>query len=186
MKRTIILIIGLVFAGFVGNIVYTLMNTKSHSPEAVANYDKDNVKISIKYCQPYKKGRVLFGDTNSGALEVYGAAWRTGANEATEISTNTDLKFENEILKAGIYSIYSIPGKHDWTLVFNSKTGYWGKSFFGSPFNTKFDIFSITVPRLKNAENIEQFTIDFVEKENKNALRLLWGDINVVVPFSVL
>lgn len=186
MKRTIILIIGLVFAGFVGNIVYTMVNTKSHSPEAVANYDKDNVKISVKYCQPSKKGRVLFGATGSEALVVYGKSWRTGANEATEISTSADLKFGDHILKAGNYSVYSIPGENDWTIVFNSKTDYWGKSFFSSPFDTALDVLSITVPRLKTSENIEQFTIDFVEKENINALRLLWGDISIEVPFTIL
>ncbi len=186
MKRTIILIIGLVFAGLVGNIVYTMITTKSHSPETVARYSKNNTTITVKYCQPYKKGRLLFGNPGSEALEFYGLPWRTGANEATEISTTQDLKFDNHILKAGNYSLYSIPNEKEWTIIFNTKTGYWGKSFFGSPFDTTKDVFRVTAPRLKNDENVEQFTINFVETENTLALQLLWGEVKVDVPFDIL
>jgi hypothetical protein len=56
------------------------------SPEATAEYKKDDTEISVFYCRPSKKGRVIFG-----GLEPYGKVWRTGANEATTFTTNKAL-----------------------------------------------------------------------------------------------
>jgi hypothetical protein len=61
-------------------------NTKKASPEATAEFKKDGTEISVFYCRPSKKGRVIFG-----GLEPYGKVWRTGANEATTFTTNKDL-----------------------------------------------------------------------------------------------
>jgi len=54
--------------------------TKSSSPEAIAQVDQNGLKITVDYCQPYKKGRKIFG-----GIVPYGKVWRTGANEATTI-----------------------------------------------------------------------------------------------------
>jgi hypothetical protein len=71
--------------------------------------------ITIVYSRPSVKGRVIFGD-----LVPYDKLWRTGANMATAITFSEDVKIEGQDLPAGTYSLFSIPGKTEWTFIFNS------------------------------------------------------------------
>src|SRR5271170_1267921 len=81
MKKTVV-ITGAFVLIFLGVISYLRYHTKSFSPQAVVNFEADGLKVHIVYCQPYKKGRVIFGPSPK-TLEPYGKVWRTGANEAT-------------------------------------------------------------------------------------------------------
>ena len=182
MKKRILLIIGIIVAFITGYVAYSLSTTERHSPPGEASYNSDGLVINVSYNRPFKKGRLLFGDPGSSALEVYGEPWRTGANEATEIQTNKDLVFPEGILKAGSYSIYTIPNEKNWTIAFNSKLNYWGASISGSPFDPALDVLRITVPRKKNDNTVEQFTIDFEDQEDRIKLLFLWDDIRVEVP----
>src|SRR5690606_37609349 len=78
----------------------------------------------VDYCQPAVKGRVIFGE-----LVPYGQVWRTGANEATVIEINRDVKVAGSDLKAGKYSLWTIPTPEKWTIIFNSETGQWGTMY---------------------------------------------------------
>lgn len=185
MKKRILLTVGIIIAIIVGYIVFTLSTTKNHSPEAMANYSKNGLTVNVKYCRPYKKGRLLFGEPGSTALEFYGQPWRTGANEATEIEFNQDIKFPEGKLAAGRYSLYSIPGDTEWILAFNSKLGYWGASLSGSPFESDLDVLRVKIPRKSNDKIVEQLTISFSDQEGDVKMLLLWDDIKVEVPMNV-
>jgi len=184
MKRKILLSLGVLMAIIISYVAYTVTTTKSHSPADVAKYNKNGLSIQVDYCRPYKKGRVLFGESGTTALEIYGEPWRTGANEATEINISSDILFPEGKLNAGNYSLYSIPGKEEWTIAFNSKVNYWGADLTGSPFDPSLDVLRVTVPRLKNDEVIEQFTIQFDDNDGEVKMILLWDDIKVKVPFN--
>jgi len=82
--KIILIVVVILAAGLFGFRKYT----KSHSPESVAAFDQNGLKISVKYCQPSVKGREIFGK-----LVPYGQVWRTGANEATEITFSKDIKW---------------------------------------------------------------------------------------------
>ena len=71
--------------------------------------------ITIVYSRPSVRERVIFGD-----LVPYDKLWRTGANMATTITFSEDVKIEGQDLKAGTYSFFTIPGKNQWTFIFNS------------------------------------------------------------------
>jgi hypothetical protein len=73
--------------------------------------------VAIQYGAPSVKGRVIWGD-----LVPYNEVWRTGANEATYLDLSSDVTVEGQALKAGRYSLFTIPkstGK--WTVIFNSE-----------------------------------------------------------------
>jgi hypothetical protein len=73
--------------------------------------------INVQYGSPAVKGRTIWGD-----LVPYSEVWRTGANEATFIETTQDLVVEGQPLKAGKYSLFTIPMESgDWTVIFNSE-----------------------------------------------------------------
>lgn len=184
MKRPILLILGVVVA-ILGYVFYSMFTTKKHSPPDVAKYNKNGLTVMVDYCRPFKKGRLLFGEPGSSALEFYGEPWRTGANEATEIEFNKDIIFPEGILKAGRYSVYTIPGENEWTFAFNSKLEYWGASLSGSPFEPDLDVLRVKVPTKSNSKEVEQFTIDFNDKEDEIKMVLLWDKIKVELPINI-
>jgi hypothetical protein len=154
--------------------------TKSHSPEEVATYSDGDLKIDVFYNRPFKKGREIFG-----ALVPFDTTWRTGANEATTFETNQDLKFEGKTLPKGKYTLWTIPRKESWTIIFNSKLVGWGVNFEGQANREpEHDALKIDVPVVTAPQVFEQFTISF-EKIGENAeMVLLWDTTIVAAPFS--
>jgi hypothetical protein len=95
--------------------------SKRPSPPAVASGTIDGVSIKIDYSQPSVKGRKIMG-----GLVPYGEVWRTGANEATTIEFDKNVKIEGKPLPAGKYTLFTIPGEQEWSIIFNKKLGQWG------------------------------------------------------------
>jgi Protein of unknown function (DUF2911) len=77
--------------------------------------------ITITYSRPGVKGRQIWG-----GLVPYDKVWRTGANEATTISFSDDVTINGQALPKGTYSLHTIPGKDEWTIVFNNVSNQWG------------------------------------------------------------
>ena len=90
---------------------------KPLSPKATA----ENDIAKITYGQPSKRDRVIFGD-----LVPYNQVWRTGANEATIITLKKDAMLGDKKVKAGTYTLFTIPGEQSWKVILNGKTGQWG------------------------------------------------------------
>lgn len=98
--------------------------TRRKSPIAIAKtfHQASNTYIKIVYGQPYKHGRTIFGK-----LVPYNEVWRTGANEATELTTTKDIQLGGEKLEAGTYTLFSIPKENGpWKVILNNKLGQWG------------------------------------------------------------
>ena len=55
-----------------------------------------------------------------------GHVWRAGANEATKFTVSDDVLINGQKLAAGAYSLHIIPGKDDWTVIFNKTADQWG------------------------------------------------------------
>ena len=152
-------------------------NTKKASPEATVTYKKDGTDVSVFYCQPARKGREIFGK-----LVPFGEVWRTGANEATTFTTNKDLSIGGKTLPAGKYTLWTIPEKDQWTVIFNSKQYDWGVSFGAKASReAEADVLQIKVPVTTLASVQERFNISF--DESTPAMVLAWDLTKVVVPF---
>lgn len=87
------------------------------SPKVVA--ESENTVVT--YGQPSKKDREIFGK-----LVPYGQVWRTGANEATTVQFKKDVVFGGKKVKAGTYSLFTIPTEGEWTIILNTELGQWG------------------------------------------------------------
>jgi hypothetical protein len=170
---------------FVGTYVaYLMMTTKNHSPAAVEEFTSGDLTIQVKYSQPYKKGRLIFGNESEDALVPYGKKWRTGANEATEISFSADVKMGAEVLKGGRYSLYTIPGAENWTIVFNSKLEYWGAKIGGDPFEEEFDVVRVPASVTEVDTDVEQFTISFTPSDSGVNMNFYWDKARVTLPIE--
>jgi hypothetical protein len=141
------------------------------SPLSIATARFKDSYLKITYSQPHKQHRELFG-----ALVPYGQVWRTGANEATEITLTKDILVEGQKLKAGTYSIFTIPNQTTWTIIFNNDLGLWGSYNY----NQKTDALRFDVPSEVLIQTVyEPFTILIDQKTDKATLSLLWDKTKV-------
>ncbi|MBK8341337.1 MAG: DUF2911 domain-containing protein [Flavobacteriales bacterium] len=155
LKRVLIGILVLVVVAFAGFKVMQA-TTKKHSPEDTVSYSTDDLQLSVKYCRPFKKAREIFG-----GLVPYGEVWRTGANEPTTFTTSKTLKIQGQPLEPGTYTLWTIPGPTEWTVIWNSKMYPWGITMDQKASREEaYDVVKAVVPAQRN-EQVEQFTIRF-------------------------
>lgn len=130
-------------------------------------------KVTISYSRPNTKGRAVFG-----ALEPFDAVWRTGANNATVISFSDDVKIEGQDLAAGEYALFTIPGKTEWTIIFNKGSKQWG----AYEYKKEDDVLRVKVKPVALKDKVETFTIQLANVYPTAAqLQLLWDKTAVNV-----
>jgi hypothetical protein len=130
--------------------------------------------VAISYCRPGVKGRVIWG-----GLVPYDKIWRTGANEATTISFSTDVKVDGQSLAAGTYSLHTIPGKEEWTVIFNKKAEQWGSY----EYDASQDAIRIKIKPQEGAHQ-ELMTFSFPDVQPSSAVvELSWEKVRI--PFKV-
>jgi hypothetical protein len=149
------------------------------SPLAVVTAHYKNTYLKITYSQPQKNSREIFGN-----LVPYDLVWRTGANEATEITVTNDILVNGSLLKAGTYSLFTIPGKEKWTIIFNSDLGLWG----AYNYNPKMDVLRFDISVKSTPENAvyESFILRIDQKTDTAELFLLWDDIQISFPIQFI
>ncbi len=147
----------------------------SASPAASFEQEVGSGKIKITYSRPLVRGRKIFGE-----LVPFDKLWRTGASDCTVITTSEDISFGNNVLKAGSYSIFSIPSINDWTIIVNSDTTLHGETGY----DEKKDIMRFKVPLEKSPNFYETFTIDLNDINSKGEafLKILWENTMVKIP----
>lgn len=178
LKWALILVGGLFVLGFVGLRIMK-HQTKKASPEATVNYNKDGLQLDVFYNRPYKKGRAIFG-----GLVPYGEVWRTGANEATTFTTNQELTIGGQKLPAAQYTLWTIPGETEWTVIFNKKMYGWGVDFNRKASrDPAADALQVKVPVAPTASEVEQFTISFEDTTVPN-LVMEWDHTRIAVPLK--
>lgn len=165
MKQAVVILSLALFA-------VTTVFAQKPSPKMTA----EGKNISVVYGQPSKKGRVIFGAEGSGSLEAYGKVWRTGANEATEITFKKDATFGGKAIKAGTYTLFSVPGEKEWKIILNSELKQWGA--YGYDKIKDKNVLEVTVPTKKFKESAEQLT--FTVKDN--AVTMQWDMMGFEVP----
>ncbi len=141
--------------------------SKRPSPPAkVSETTSNGLTITIDYSQPSVKGRTIGKD-----IAPLGKVWRTGANEATIFEIDKDAKVEGKPLKAGKYSLYSIPGQDEITIIFNKSWNQWG-----TVYKEVEDALRVKVKPSKSPAFTEQLTFT-IDKSGK--VLFMWGDWQV-------
>lgn len=130
----------------------------------------------IIYSRPHTKGRLIFG-TDEKALCQYGAEWRLGANEATEIEFYKPVNIGGHNVKPGSYILYCIPQKDSWTIVLNSNLNTWGLHMDASK-----DLFRIQIPVMEQSPAIDDFTIVFQKSADGASMIMAWDNVKAILP----
>jgi hypothetical protein len=146
------------------------------SPKATLTQRVGLTDVTLSYSRPSVKGRAIWGD-----LVPYDKPWRTGANAATTITLSDDVTVQGQKLAAGTYSIVTIPGKDEWTVVFNGDTKLW--------WETEYDAAKDALRVKAKPEAIpmlETFRIDFPSVSATGAvLAIEWEKVRVPVTVGV-
>ena len=171
MRRASILILVLAIAG---SALGQQIRTPRVSPQASLTQTVGLTDITIKYNRPGVKGRSIWG-----GLVPYDKVWRTGANEATTITFSDDVTIEGQALPKGTYSLHTIPGRDQWTVIFNSVADQWGSYSY----DAAKDVVRVQV-KPERAEFREWMGFEIEDMTTDTAkIALRWE--NVAVPFTV-
>lgn len=142
------------------------------SPPATANVTLKGQQISISYSRPSMRGRKIMG-----GLVPYGQVWRTGANEATTLTTPVELNIGGTNVPAGKYTLWTLPTESEWKLIINKQTGQWGTEYDQSQ-----DLARVNMQKTMLSQPVEQFTISWDKKSDDSAnLVLEWEKTRVSV-----
>ena len=146
------------------------------SPKATLTQAFGLGEITIEYSRPGMKDREIFG-----GLVPYDKIWRTGANKATYLKFTDDVKINGKDIPAGEYSLYTIPGKDEWTMIINKETELWGTS----KYDAAKDQARITVKPQSMDFTVETFTIDINDMRSTTAtINLVWENTMVTMNVS--
>jgi hypothetical protein len=149
----------------------TILNDSLSSPRKEMRATLDGVEVKVLYGSPSVKGRSIWGE-----LVPYGEVWRTGANEATTITFDQDVMIAGKALPAGVYGLFTLPGKESWTLIFNGQPEQWG----AYEYKEAEDVLRVEVTPTVGVAMSE--TLEFAVEGDD--LVLLWEKVMVPVPIS--
>ena len=171
------------------------------SPKASVMQSIGVTDITIAYSRPAMKGRPIFAAAPASMEErakgeatldnqnerkpgepivPFNHVWRAGANDATTFQVTDDVLINGQPLKAGIYSLHAVPGKDEWTIIFNSDAGQWG-SF---TYDAKKDALRVKAKPQPVSDNQEWLIYTFEPaSENSATVNIRWEKTRV--PFTV-
>ena len=145
------------------------------SPPADTSQTVDGKTVSIHYNAPSKRGRQIFG-----GLVPYDKVWRTGANEATLLKTEVNLKIGSANAPAGSYTLWTLPSTGTWKLIINKQTGQWGTKYDESQDLARVDMQKQT---LSSPQEVMSITLDPF-KNKHSTLHVKWDTTEASVPVT--
>lgn len=138
------------------------------------SYKESNKTVKVIYSRPQLKGRTV------EKLAPKGKVWRTGANEAVEITFYKDVNFGGKDVKAGKYTLFTIPGDSEWTVILSSAENVWGSYFY----KEAEDVARVAGKVSSSEEVIEAFSIAFDGEEGAINMYFGFGNVVVTVPIK--
>ncbi|HET7273769.1 MAG TPA: DUF2911 domain-containing protein [Longimicrobiaceae bacterium] len=136
-------------------------------------------EAKLCYGRPSSRGRTMIG----GELVPYGQLWRTGANEPTIIHLPFAATIAGIAVEPGSYSLYTIPGEEEWTVIVNRSISQWGHESEYTPEVEAQEVGRATVPSESIDSPVETFTITAdPSAAQATELVLEWENTRVRIP----
>ena len=175
MKRIFTFVLFLSF-----NMIMAQLEIPAASPKSKLFQMVGLTEISVEYSRPSVKNRNIFG-----SLVPYDKIWRTGADESTKISFSDDVLINSATLKAGTYSLYTIPNTNYWDIIFYAETNVWGvpRNWDENKVVLKTRVDSYNLPESIKAETL-QISFDFLSNDAA-VMAILWDNTYVPVRINV-
>jgi hypothetical protein len=143
------------------------------SPFGTVSQRIDSTTMTMEYYRPSARGRAIFG-----RLVRWGEMWTPGANWATTLEVNRDVRIEGQLLPGGKYSVWVIPGPDSWIVTLSRAARR-----FHTQRAVQEEQLRVTV-RPDSGPHVEVLTFSFPEVTREGAtLQLAWA--NTVVPIRL-
>ncbi|MBK7871864.1 MAG: DUF2911 domain-containing protein [Saprospiraceae bacterium] len=154
------------------------IRTPAPSPGSKLTQSVGLTEVTVDYSRPSMKGRTIFA---ADGLQPYGVTWRTGANLANKFTFSTDVNINGKDLKAGAYTMTSVPGANEWKINL-----YKYESTNSDAYAEKTADASFMIKPMKLNDMVETFTIDISNITNASAtIDLSWEKTKISIPVSV-
>lgn len=178
MSRTVSFTLALVFLLVpVAPAAAAQGDKKPLSPPATAEGVIGSNRILVHYSAPSMRGRKIMG-----GLVPFDKVWRTGANAATTLITQQDVRIGDLLVPKGTYTLYTIPTATAWTLIVNEQTGQWGTQYDQAQ-----DLGRIPMTVRAIDEPVELFVISIEPRgARKGVLKLTWETTEASVPITLV
>ena len=176
MKPTLLILPALLLA-----LTPLAAQQKKASPHETVKATVDGANITIVYGRPYTKDPKS-GEPRKiwGGLVPYGKVWRTGADEATLLTTDKALEIDGTTVPAGTYSLFTLPQEDGAKLIINKQTGQWGTRYDESQ-----DLARVDLKKESLKQPVDQFTIAVEKNGSGGELKLMWENVGYSTTFSV-
>ena len=153
------------------------------SPTPIVASPRDSTKLvltgntlTVNYGKPSARGRKIIG-----SVVPYGQVWRTGANETTTFTTESDIVLGGVTVPKGTYSLFTLPSKQTWQLIVNKETGQ-----SGLVYHPRLDLARIKLQKRLLSDYVERLTISLNRVDNRSGvLKIEWERTSLSVPFSL-
>ena len=174
----LILLYPIVFILAISTLLAKQLNPKlRRSPIGLATYKSNENYIKITYGRSSVKDEL---NPVFGTIIPLRKLWRTGNDDATELTIIKDVGLNDKLLKAGTYTLFTIPDTATWTLIVNSEVGQWGLF----KYQKDNDIIREELPVYKAPKVFKEFTI-FIEESKKGAdIIMIWGRTAIRIPLT--
>jgi hypothetical protein len=153
------------------------------SPTLIVASPRDSTKLvlagktlTVNYGRPSARGRKIIG-----SVVPYNQVWRTGANEVTTLTTESDILLGGATVPKGTYSLFTLPSKKTWQLIINKETGQ-----SGLVYHPRLDLARIKLQKHPLTDYVERLTISLNHVDNRSGLlKIEWERTSLLVPFSL-
>jgi hypothetical protein len=145
------------------------------SPRDTVRAEVRGARLVVDYGRPAVRGRTIFGN-----VVPWDSVWRTGANAATQLTTDKELLFGAIAVPPGTYTLFTIPGAERWQLIINRQHGQWGTDYDVSK-----DLTRLPMESRHRDDLIERFTISIATAGTDGVLHLAWEHTELTIPFTV-
>ena len=150
-------------------------DTYTGSPRRMAMATLSGNHVHIEYGSPGVRGRIIWG-----GLVAYDEVWAAGAHNATSINFSQDISIDNQIIPAGKYGFFIIPGKETWTLILNKNYD----QHLADDYNEKDDIFRYETQPEDMGYEVPRLTYEVIELgEGRGLIEMAWENVKVSLPF---
>jgi DUF2911 family protein len=142
-------------------------------------------KITIDYGQPHLRGRNVIG---MPGVVPWDTAWRTGANMATQLSTEVDLTIGNTFIPRGVYTLFSLPTRSGWKLIVSKEVNQWGTDYDPSKDFARIDLRQRALPEA--VESLTFWLVPAIESPPSTTfphgvLKFAWGKTELSTDWRV-
>ena len=137
--------------------------------------------VKVDYGQPHARGREIYG-----GLVPWGEVWRLGANMATHLTADLNIRLGDLDVPRGTYTLYLIPRPDGAELIVNTMLGQWGTEY-----EQERDLGRTTMTARRLAESEQSLRIDLVPELPEEGelptgvLMIRWGELEYVADWIV-